>query len=687
MSKKKKKKNFNQKNEQVNNKKPQKEQNIDNEVKKPIEEAKIIEEKPVQKDFKEEKPSKNDLKEEEKIPKMVLKSEEVSQKSFEELKQEAIEKENKLRKIKDEPKKADDITEEKTIKKVDKEKNDEPKEKEKQKSEPEEKSLVKPKDNQLDYIKDSRKKDKKIGKFLFVLIILLLICLGFSTGFAIFNLGNTNILSKITIKDIDVSKLSQNEARNTLNETLQGQLNFNIKLKNGDYLIEIKPEDIEFKYDINDAILNAYNFARQGNIIENNYQIIKALILGEEIKIEYKYNEDELAKIIDDIAVNIPGVVQNPGYYIEGDGIYIDKGKDGIEVKKAELKQLIINTIYERNSTNYEDKVLNIPVENKKADKINIEKIAAEIKCEPKDAYYETEPDFKIYKEQNGIDLAVSFEDANNFVSNDLNGVVGEDGILTFRLPLLITPASKTINDIGLEAFPYEIATFTTRYDATNYSRTNNLEIATDKINGTVLMPGEEFSFNQVVGKRTVEEGYKDAKIYENGRVVDGLAGGICQVSSTLYNAALLSNLDIVERNNHSFVTSYLPAGRDATVVYGVKDLRFVNSRSYPIKIQGEMEAGIIRFTIYGIKEEEEMEIRIYANVVDTIPMQTQTKIDNSLAPGQVVYEQKGHSGCRSVTTMKKYLDGELVFNEVISSDTYNQMTTIKRVGPGGDDE
>ena len=67
--------------------------------------------------------------------------------------------------------------------------------------------------------------------------------------------------------------------------------------------------------------------------------------------------------------------------------------------------------------------------------------------------------------------------------------------------------------------------------------------------------------------------------------------------------------------------------------------------------------------------------------------MQTQTKIDNSLAPGQVVYEQKGHSGCRSVTTMKKYLDGELVFNEVISSDTYNQMTTIKRVGPGGDDE
>ena len=687
MSKKKKKKNFNQKNEQVNNKKPQKEQNIDNEVKKPIEEAKIIEEKPVQKDFKEEKPSKNDLKEEEKIPKMVLKSEEVSQKSFEELKQEAIEKENKLRKIKDEPKKPDDIIEEKTTKKVDKEKNDEPKEKEKQKSELEEKSLVKPKDNQLDYIKDSRKKDKKIGKFLFVLIILLLICLGFSTGFAIFNLGNTNILSKITIKDIDVSKLSQNEARNTLNETLQGQLNFNIKLKNGDYLIEIKPEDIEFKYDIDDAILNAYNFARQGNIIENNYQIIKALILGEEIKIEYKYNEDELAKIIDDIAVNIPGVVQNPGYYIEGDCIYIDKGKDVIELKKAELKQLIINTIYERNSTNFEDKVLNIPVENKKADKINIEKIAAEIKCEPKDAYYETEPDFKIYKEQNGIDLAVSFEDANNFVSNDLNGVVGEDGILTFRLPLLITPASKTINDIGLEAFPYEIATFTTRYDATNYSRTNNLEIATDKINGTVLMPGEEFSFNQVVGKRTVEEGYKDAKIYENGRVVDGLAGGICQVSSTLYNAALLSNLDIVERNNHSFVTSYLPAGRDATVVYGVKDLRFVNSRSYPIKIQGEMEAGIIRFTIYGIKEEEEMEIRIYANVVDTIPMQTQTKIDNSLAPGQVVYEQKGHSGCRSVTTMKKYLDGELVFNEVISSDTYNQMTTIKRVGPGGDDE
>ena len=717
MSKKKKKKNQqNNQNEQVNNLKKElknevKEENkkIDNDVKKDL----VQEEKNVE-------PKKEENQD---VPKIALKSEEVSQKSIEELREEAIEKENKLRKIDVDSKKQDDgesshedaekeekqekqeekseekpeekqeekeqkTQEIKTVKEEKKEDGDEKKTKEvKTVEQNEEKSLVKkPEDKALDYIEDKTKKKKRGGVVLLVIILLLLLAVGLSTGFAIFNLSNTNILSKVTIKNIDVSNLSQNTAKNNLKETLESQLNVKYKLQYKDYEKEIAPKDIEFSYKVDEAAIDAYNYGRQGNIIENNYLIIKALIMGTEIDIKYTYNEELLAKIIDDISTSIPGVVQNPSYYIEGDGLYIDKGKDGISVPKEELKALIINTIFEREKTNYEEQVLTIPTKDTKAEKIDMFKVATEVQCEPKDAYYETEPDFKIYKEVNGIHLAISIDEANKLCSDDANGTKGEDGVLTFRIPLTLTQAAKTINDIGLEAFPYEISTFTTRFDATNYSRTNNLQIATDKIDGTVLMPGEEFSFNEVVGKRTIEEGYQDAKIYENGRVVDGLAGGICQVSSTLYNAALLGNLEVTERSNHSFTTSYLPAGRDATVVYGVKDLKFVNTRNYPVKIDGGLEAGILRFTIYGIKEEEELDIRIYANVVDTIPGKTETKVDYSLAPGQVVYEQKGHSGCRSVTTMKKYLNGELVYDEVISSDTYNQMTTIKRVGPGGDE-
>ncbi len=681
MSKKKKKKNLNQETGQQNSAE-QKENSVqkdslNEEVKKENTNIEV------------RKEVTNSTEKAEETPKIALKSEEVSQKSIEELREEAIQKENELR----HPKKKKNKNKEQKVeasqeKKADlnnKEKEDNKEEKTQEvKTVKEEKALTKkPENKDLDYIDSKAKKDKKIGKILIVIILILLIALGLSTGFAIVNLGNTKILNGISIKEIDVSNLSQIEARNLLKEKLENQLNVKYKLKYQDYEKEITPQEIEFAFKIDEASMAAFNYGREGNILENNFLIVKTLIKGEQIPLNYSYNKEELDKIIEEVGKNIPGVVQNPSYYIEGDGLYIDKGKDGISLLKDRLEQSILTNMFEWHKPEATEIKIDIPVENKKAEKIDIEKISSEIKCEPKDAYYDTEPEFKIYKEVNGVALGASIEDAQKLVSNDANGTVGDDGVLLFRVPLIITPATKTINDIGLEAFPYEIATFTTRFDATNYSRSNNLQIATDKIDGTVLMPGEEFSFNEVVGKRTIEEGYQDAKIYENGRVVDGLAGGICQVSSTLYNAALLSNLEVTERSNHSFTTSYLPAGRDATVVYGVKDLKFVNTRNYPIKIDGGLESGILRFTIYGIKEEEELDIRIFATVVDTIPGRTETKVDYSLAPGQVVIEQSGHAGCRSVTTMKKYLDGELVYDEVISSDTYNQMTTIKRVGPG----
>ncbi len=122
------------------------------------------------------------------------------------------------------------------------------------------------------------------------------------------------------------------------------------------------------------------------------------------------------------------------------------------------------------------------------------------------------------------------------------------------------------------------LGSFTTKYDGTNTARTTNLKLAASKINETILSPGEEFSYNAIVGERTIAAGYKEAKVYSNGQVVDGLGGGICQISTTLFNAALYANLEITEIHNHQFVPSYVGAGRDATVVYGSKDFKFKNS-------------------------------------------------------------------------------------------------------------
>lgn len=129
------------------------------------------------------------------------------------------------------------------------------------------------------------------------------------------------------------------------------------------------------------------------------------------------------------------------------------------------------------------------------------------------------------------------------------------------------------------------LATCTTKFNRGNTNRNTNIMLATKACNGYVIQPGATFSYNKVVGQRTAARGYKEAGVYVNGKTDTGIGGGICQVSSTLFNAALESNMTIVSRSAHSLPVSYLPRGRDATVSWGGPDLKFKNPYSYPVMI------------------------------------------------------------------------------------------------------
>ncbi len=564
-------------------------------------------------------------------------------------------------------------------------KKEEPKEevkeeqKEEAKEEPKEEKASTADDEKPEYVKEMLDKKNKRAKLLVVCVVVLIIGVLFSTMFAVTRANNETIVAKTKIKDIDVAELSMDDAKKVLTEKLENELKNDIELKYGeDYSITINPEQIEYKYDINEAISKAYGIGRDGNIVENNYEILGNLLFGNEIDIDYTYNEESLTKIIDDINSKIPGVVVEPTYYIEEDSLIVEKGKDGIQVKKEELKNEVLQKIKERlfEETSKEgfSQKIDIPVEDTKAEKIDMAKIYEEVHCEPKDAYFTTEP-YNIYPDTDGIDFASPVEETQKTVDSE------DKEEYTFKLK--ISKASKTISDLGMEAFPYEISRFSTKYDASNVNRSTNLAIAAGKINGKVLLPGEEFSYNKVVGKRTVEEGYKDAKIYADGGVVDGLAGGICQISSTLYNAALLANLEITERRNHSYPTSYLPVGRDATVVYGVIDLKFKNTRKYPIKIEASVKNGVATFVIHGIKEEKEYDIKLIPVTTATLGFGTQTVSDPSLPAGHQVVKQAGHAGYKVTTYIEKTC-GDEYSKEVLSNDTYQPMAKIIRVGAGG---
>ena len=275
-------------------------------------------------------------------------------------------------------------------------------------------------------------------------------------------------------------------------------------------------------------------------------------------------NEEVTKQTIEDMNVNLPGVVIESSYSIEEDELIITKGKAGVTIDTDKILEKIKERL---NDINIRENIMEIPVINKEPEAIDIDKIHDEIYKEAQDAYFTKEP-FAVYPEVEGIDFDV--ESAKELLKEDKEEYV---------IKLIITKPDKTLDEIGPEAFPDQLSTFTTRYDVSDKDRTTNLEIACKKINGTVLLPGEIFSYNKTLGARTASSGYKNAKIYESGKVVDGIGGGICQISSTLYNSVLLANLEIVERRNHQFVTSYVGQGRDATVVYGMTDFKFKNTR------------------------------------------------------------------------------------------------------------
>ena len=525
--------------------------------------------------------------------------------------------------------------------------------------------------NTQEYLDQLMKRRKKIFVISILVIILLFVIAIALTAFSIVASVNNKIISGVTINGVDVSGLTVNEAEEKLNKQIEETKINELNIEYEDYKNTIIRDDLNINYSVKNAVDKAYKIGRDNNIILNNFKIIGTFFSKEDIRIETSYNTEMMDSIVEDVSTKLPGLVVEYTYCIEDDELIITPGKAGIALNEEEFRNGILNR-FAGNILNKDESIMKIPVVNKEPDDIDIEKIYEEIHTEPQNAYIKKDP-FEIVVDKDGVDFDISMEEAKKIVS--------EKGKEEYIIPLKITKAKKTVKDLGSKAFPDRLSRYSTRYDASNRDRSTNLELSAKKINGTVLLPGEEFSYNKVVGKRTIENGYKNAAVFSNGRVEDGLGGGICQISTTLYNAVLLANLEITERRNHSFVTSYEDPGRDATVVYGVQDFKFKNSRKYPVKIEASVKNGVATMTVMGIKEDVEYDVIIRAYKTATIPYKTEKRKNANLAEGKEKVIQSGTNGCKAVCYRDLYLDGKKVKTELLSRDTYSTMKRIVEVG------
>lgn len=515
-----------------------------------------------------------------------------------------------------------------------------------------------------------KQKSNKVIPIVVSLFIVLFVMI-FSVVFALFNMNNEKILKGISILGIDISDLTVEEAKTKVNNAIEERFkdeNNNLILKIGENETSVTANTFNAKFDIDNAVIEADNIGRNGNILTNNYSILFTKLFKKEIKPRLYLDDSLLSDTIKDINSKMKDAIVDNSYYIEKNNLIIVKGKAGYIIKTEELKEKIYEQISNIH-TNYQ--IIEIPVEYKEPEPINLQKIHEEIYKEPQDAYVQKNPTV-VHPEVNGIDFKISVEEAEELLKEDKE---------EYTIPLKITKPKKTINNLGEEAFPDLLATFSTRFDGSNYNRNTNIKLAAKKVNGTVILPGEKFSFNTIVGSRTIEAGFKEGTAYVGGKVVPDVGGGVCQVSSTIYNTALLANMQIVERSNHMFTTGYVAASRDATVYYGSLDFVFKNSRKYPIKMVASANGGVCKVSIYGIKEEKEYEVIIQSKITSYINPTTIYKEDPTLEEGKEIVEQTAIIGCRSEGYKILKLNGKIVSQTLLSKDTYKSRNKIVRRG------
>ena len=525
-------------------------------------------------------------------------------------------------------------------------------------------------ENIIQQTNNKHSKTKKFIIFFVIPLIVLIILLAIlSTIFALINMNNTNIIDGVFIQGIDVSNLSVEDAKSKLSSIVNEYISKEITLKYGDFSKILVPSQFNVNFDVDSAVQTAYSIGRSGNVFENNFAILNALLNSNNIGQNMEYDSELLDALLLELNNELPGRMENSGYYVDGTSLIIDSGKEGVNVDTEVLANRIAKAL---NDINNQDIVIEIPVVNVAPSPIDLDAIYNEVHKDPVDAYYTTDP-YVVHPSSTGLDFDISMDEAREMLKTYQE---------EYTIPLKVTYPSVSTNDIGSEAFPDLLSSFRTSFTSSNSNRSTNIRLCSEKINGTVLMPGETFSFNQVVGKRTPEAGFKPATAYSGGKVVQEYGGGICQVSSTLYNAVLYANLEITERTNHGYKPSYVDPGLDATVSWGGPDFKFTNNRDYPIRIVCDTSNKILNIYIYGLKRDTDYKVVLDAQYVSTVNFKTVYQKDSSLASGQSRVIQSGSNGCKTATY--KYLydaNGTLVSSECISRDTYNPHNKIVAVG------
>lgn len=318
----------------------------------------------------------------------------------------------------------------------------------------------------------------------------------------------------------------------------------------------------------------------------------------------------------------------------------------------------------------YDTEILNSKI-NSIAKNINIKEKDASIIRNDNGQFQITKEIIGYYLNENYIIDQIPSLIKNSYNSDSKNMIVNAK--ITEVTPKITSQALSTINS--------RISSHITNFSRSSPGRKTNIKIATEAINSTVIMPGDIFSFNKIVGQITEAKGYKKAKVIQNNRLVYDIGGGICQVSTTLFNAALKSNLSIIERSHHTLPSTYVPLGLDAAISSNYLDLKFKNDLEYPIYIEGYCSDSNVRFNIYSNKSLNKNSYGIETEVYEIIDNKTKYLNDSSLPIGMEKVQISGTKGYKVKVYLITYKNGTKTSKKLLYDDFYKPIDKIVKKG------
>ncbi len=455
--------------------------------------------------------------------------------------------------------------------------------------------------------------------------------------YSVYVLCYEDVHDGICILNLDISEESFENADKLIREnfSLDDKL---IVFEYDDKEFEIPAKNLGITVDYEKTLSNAYNYGREGNFFKRIFTIISLnfnkKVFALEVKTDVGLIQHEMDKNLKDfIRDNVKNVIE-----MRNDCIVIRNGKEGMAVDVDSVNREIINNVslYEFNASN------NVEIMTIKPADITTKMLKGMFESDKKDFIYQLK-EGKYYYEPSSLGISIDDEISDRILSEN------KTNTQEYMIPVNIDTPQKDIKYFSDNYIIDELGDYSTAFNPSNVERSDNIRLAAKKINGCLLEPGEVFSFNKVVGRRDEQSGFKTAKVYQSGEIVDGVGGGICQVSSTLFNAVLLADMEVVERTNHSMPVNYVENGRDATVSYDSIDFVFKNTASYPIRLDVNVGNGILTCKICGINEDNKT-VRITTETVETIPYKTEYKDTSALYKGQTRVIKNGQNGCRVYT-------------------------------------